>query len=200
MSDRKQMAGRLETDLETATARNAKLTSDLASARGRLGEAEALLARSEIAREEALLENGRQLARIAERDAALRALGGERLSATAQAAEVPTLGGDAVAAGELASRLVEAQREIEHLRARLAAPSAGSRAAGDQALRNAIARLGREVVGHGRKPRASKSEASNLVSFERRDGPAPLPPSGAEALHSAPAGKILQGQPMAPER
>ena len=35
-----------------------------------LGEAEARLARSEAAREEALLENGRQLARLAERDAA----------------------------------------------------------------------------------------------------------------------------------
>ena len=74
LGERTQLASRLEADLEATTTQGAKLAADLAAARARLGEAETLLSRSEAAREEALLENGRQLSRIAERDAALRDL------------------------------------------------------------------------------------------------------------------------------
>lgn len=198
LGERKQMASRLEADLETATTRGAKLVADLAAVRARLGEAEALLARSESAREEALLENGRQFARIAERDAALRALEGDKLDLAkrlgASETDAPTK--DVVA---IAAELAEARQEIDHLRARLVASPAGARAAGDQALRNAIARLGRDVLRPGGKTRVAKIGTSNFASFERREGALhPAPPS--DTPHPAPAGKILQGQPMAPER
>jgi hypothetical protein len=197
LAERKQMAGRLEADLETATTQGARLTGDLAAARARLGEAEALLARSEAAREEALLENGRQFARIAERDAALRALAEEKRGSPSQPSESMPRVAESESA-ELEAKLADAQREIEHLRARLASPPTGSRS-GDQALRNAIARLGRDVVRLNGKSRVAKGEGSNLVSFERRESAA-NPASGGEPPHPAPAGKILQGQPMAPER
>lgn len=197
LAERKQMASRLEADLETATTQGARLTADLAAARARLGEAEALLARSEAAREEALLENGRQFARIAERDAALRALGREKQVAPGRPSE-PAREVEKAKSAELEAQLADAQREIEHLRARLASPPTGSRS-GDQALRNAIARLGRDVVRLNGKTRVAKGESANLVGFERRESAA-HPAPGVEPPHPAPAGKILQGQPMAPER
>ena len=72
LADRAGVADRLGADLDAAMAQGARLAADLAATRARLGEAEAALSRSETAREEALLESGRQFARIAERDAALR--------------------------------------------------------------------------------------------------------------------------------
>ncbi|HEY1941140.1 MAG TPA: hypothetical protein VGH40_03365 [Roseiarcus sp.] len=187
LGERKQMASRLESDLENVTRQNAKVTADLAAARARLAEAEGLLARSEAAREEAVLENGRQFARIAERDAALRALGAEKRALTEQlsAAGVPGL----------EAELAEQRREIGRLRARVAAQRAGGKTADDQALRNAIARLGRDVVRLSGKTGPARIEAPSLAEFEL-----PETSAGSEAMHPAPAGKILQGQPMAPER
>ncbi|MFZ1964497.1 MAG: hypothetical protein WAU78_13720 [Roseiarcus sp.] len=49
------------------------------------------------------------------------------------------------------------------------------------------------------KPREAAEEPSNLVSFERREAHA-HPAGSSEPLHSASAGAIRQGQPMAPER
>jgi chromosome segregation ATPase len=199
LGERKQMASRLEADLEAATTRGARVVAELAAARARLGEAEALLARSEAAREEALLENGRQFSRIAERDAALRALGADPRALTsglaAPRAEPPEKDRAAIEA-----ELAESHREIEQLRAQLAGAAAGARPAGDPALRNAIARLGRDVLRlSGKTARPVKAETPAFAAFERRETPPhPVPP--AEALHPAPAGKILQGQPMAPER
>lgn len=198
LGERKQMASRLEADLETASTRGARLAADLATARARLAEAEALLARSEAAREQAVFENGRQFARIAERDAAARALTEHNRALTERLAEL----GVAPPRNDRASldaELAEAQHEVERLRARLAAPRAVARASGDQALRGAIARLGRDVLQLNGRVRAAKTEAPSLVSFERRETIA-LPAPTSEAPHPAPAGKILQGQPMAPER
>lgn len=198
LGERKQMASRLEADLETATTRAARLAADLATARTRLGEAEALLARSEAAREEAVFENSRQFARIAERDGAARMLTEQNRALTERLAELgvaPPRNDRAALEAELA----EAQREIERLRARLAAPPAVARASGDQALRGAITRLGRDVLQLNGRARAAKAEAPSLVSFERRETVA-HPAPASEAPHLAPAGKILQGQPMAPER
>lgn len=197
LAERTQMVGRLEADLEAATAQVAKFETDLAAARARLGEAETLLSRSEAAREEAVLENGRQLARIAERDAALRALEAEkrdlaaRLSAIAAARTVR----DVAARDERAAML----REMDPLRSRVVPPPAGKRSPGDQALRNAIARLGRDVARLNGKARAAAPEPSNLVAFDRREAPGHPAPVG-DTVHAAPAGKIRQGQPMAPER
>ena len=193
LGERKQMASRLESDLENVTRQSAKVSADLAAARGRLAAAEALLARSEAAREEAVLENGRQFARIAERDAALRALGAEKRALAEQvgAGGARTEEDRAGLEAELAAQ----RREIDRLRARIAAQRAGGKSASDQALRNAIARLGRDVIRLSGKTGPARVEAPSLVEFDLAETPA-----GSEAMHPAPAGKILQGQPMAPER
>lgn len=200
LGERTEAADRFGAALETATAEGARLAADLAAARARLGEAEALLSRSEAAREEALLENGRQLARIAERDAAVR----EAESVKRDLADQLSLLAAAHAIAEGALRVerggrAESQREVDELRARSAEASPGGRSAGDQALRNAIARLGREIAHLSGKARGAAEEPSNLVSFDRRDAPA-HPAASSETMHSAPAGKIRQRQPMAPER
>ena len=192
LGERKQMASRLESDLETATRQSAKASADLAATRLRLAETEALLARSEAAREEALLQSGRQFARVAERDAALRALSEQNLALaeTVSAAVAPADARRAALEGELA----EQQREIDDMRAKIASQRLGGKAPGDLALRSAIARLGRDVVRLVGKAGAAKLETPSLADFELPQGPA------GEAMHHAPAGKVLQGQPMAPER
>jgi DNA repair exonuclease SbcCD ATPase subunit len=100
-----------------------------------LADAEARLARSEAAREEAVLENRRQLERVAERGAAVSNAG------------------------------------------------ATERADRDQALRAAIARLGRDVVRLEGRRRVGEVEPINL----------------AAPLHPAPAGKIRHSEPAARE-
>ncbi len=195
--ERKQMASRLEADLETATRQSARLATDLAAARDRLDEIETQLARSEAAREEAVLQIGRQSARVAERDAAMRALDEEKRAHEEQLRTMTAAAAGSNRAG-LEAELAEQGREIERLRAKLAAPRAGGKTAGDQALREAIARLGRDVLRLNGKAIPTKIEAA-VVGFERRSAPAHSPDE-AEPLHPAPAGKVLQGQPMAPER
>ncbi len=185
----------------SAAAERLRLSADLAATRARLGEAEALLSRSEAAREEALLENGRQFARIAERDAALRAVESvtrdlaDQLSLLAAAHTIM----EGALRGERAER-VELQRQLDELGPSAAEDSLDDGlATGDQALRNAIARLGRDVARLNGKGRGGAPEPLNLVSFERREPP-PHPAGAGEAPHAAPAGKVRQGQPMAPER
>jgi DNA repair exonuclease SbcCD ATPase subunit len=170
----------------------------VASAAVKPGEAER--ARLSAALEETLLENGRQFARIAERDAALRESEAakrdlaDQLSLLAAAHKIA----DEALNAERALR-AELQREVEQLRVRIAGALPGRRAAGDQALRNAIARLGRDVARLNGKAQTANAEPSNLFNFDRREGPT-HPAGASEALHTAPAGKIRQGQPMAPER
>jgi chromosome segregation ATPase len=200
LSERTAEAKRLGAELDAATTQGAELAADLAATRARLGEAEALLARSEAAREEALIENARQFARIAERDAALREAGAakrdlaERLSVLAAA--------HAVAEGTLLAeraKRAEWRRDVEPAPARVAETAPRRRELSEQTLRKAIARLGREVTRLNDKPRGAAEEPSNLVSFERREAHA-HPAGSSEPLHSASAGAIRQGQPMAPER
>ncbi len=200
LGERTQAADRFGAALETARAEGARLAADLAAARARLAEAEALLSRSEAAREEALLENGRQLARIAERDAALREVETAKRDVADQLSLLAAA--HAIAEGALQAERAERaelQREIDELRVRPAEAPPGARTIGDQALRNAIARLGRDLARLNGKARGGAVEPSNLVSFDRRDAPA-HPAASSETTHSAPAGKIRRGQPMAPER
>ncbi|MBV8473607.1 MAG: hypothetical protein JO107_17240 [Hyphomicrobiales bacterium] len=171
--ERKQMASRLEADLEAATRQSAKLSADLAAARERVAEAETLLARSE---------------------AALRALE-EKNRAQEEKLRTVAAGPDRA---RLEAELAEQGREIERSRAKLAAPRVSGKTAGDQALREAIARLGRDVLRLNGKATPAKIEAA-VVGFERRQAPAHSADE-AEQPHPAPAGKLLQGQPMAPER
>ena len=200
LGERTEAADRFGAALETAEAEGARLAADLAAARARLAEAEALLSRSETAREEALLENGRKLARIAERDAALRDVETAKRDLADQLSLLAAA--HAIAEGALRAERAERaelQREIDELRARPAEPAPVARLMGDQALRDAIARLGRDLARLNGKPRGGAVEPSNLVSFDRREAPA-HPAASSETAHAAPAGKIRQGQPMAPER
>ena len=188
-------------DAERAASTAAKAAeAEWARLAAALGEAEARLARSEAAREEALLENGRQLARLAERDAALREVEAAKRDLADQLSLLTAA--HEMAEGALQAERVERaelQRQVDPLRARRVQASPSSRAAGDQALRNAIARLARDMARLNGKGRAVDGEPSNLVSFDRRDAHALTPGSG-ETMHSAPVGKMRQGQPMAPER
>ncbi|MGO9768446.1 MAG: hypothetical protein ACLPSW_02615 [Roseiarcus sp.] len=197
LADRAGVADRLGADLDAAMAQGARLAADLAATRERLGEAEAALSRSETAREEALLESGRQFARIAERDAALREVDAARCDFADQLSRVAAA--HAITEGALRAERTELQREVDAMRAGPAEASPGGGAAGDQALRDAIARLGRDVARLKGKRGAAAAEPSNLVSFDRREAQ-PHPVGASEASHPAPAGKVLQGQPMAPER
>jgi len=193
LSEQTAEAKRLGAELDAASRQGAELIADLVATRSRLGETEALLARSEAAREEALIENARQFARIAERDAALRELS-ERVSALAAA--------HAIAEGNLLAeraKRAEQRREGESTLAPARAAAPRKREVSDQTLRKAIARLGREVTRMNDKPSGAAEEPSNLVSFERREAHA-HPAGASEPLHSASAGAIRQGQPMAPER
>lgn len=178
----------------------AELDDRAAAARARLAETEALLSRSEAAREAALLENGRQLARLAERDAALREAEATKRDLADQlgllgAAHVIAEG----ALGAERAERAELQRQADPLRARRVEASPGARGAGDQALRKAIARLARDMARLNDKERRDETARSNLVNFDRRD-PHAHAVAANETLHSAPVGKIRQGQPMAPER
>ena len=141
--------------------------AEAARLRARLEEMEPRLQRSEAAREEIVLENSRQLSHLAERDAVLNraeAAHSDLTSRVAALAETATAKQDALAMqnqamatsqatmeGALrAARLdrVDLQKEIERLRARLSefAVTAQTASKGDQALRQSIARLGREIA------------------------------------------------------
>jgi len=132
----------------------------------RLADLESRLAFSERVREETLLENGRQLAALADRDAALKAAQAKAVELEARQAQA---GADARAnenaAALRAQTLITAHaamegslraeradhevlsRENDALRAKIAALSASAiDAAEDAALRESIERLGREVT------------------------------------------------------
>jgi hypothetical protein len=145
----------------------------------RAAELEARLRRSERAREETLLENGRQLAERADREAALaaataKATGLEARLATlavetharenAAALRAETLGAaHAAMEGSLMAARADRealQRECESLRNRIAALGEASRAA-DAQLRESIDRLGREVVRLFRTQKANDGDDSS---------------------------------------
>jgi chromosome segregation ATPase len=150
-----------------------------------------------------MLEASRQLVQLAERDVALdRAETAYRNISQQMAAQAETASArhEAVATqiqalttahatmeGSLRAARAERadlQREIERLRARLAesAQAAQTVSKGDQALRQSIARLGREIV-RG-QPLADEEEplAGQIVNFARREpassGNFPADPAG----------------------
>ena len=155
---------RLESQLRDAVLQNERLSEKTSNVgaereevRRQLGELESLLARSEQSREETLIENSRQLARLAEREAALRAAPGS---------------------------LNSAQRESDAHKAGTPAPGAAGAAADDAALREAIERLGREVnrLFAERKSADRRDEHGPGVRprFGRRDAGALAGPSNDE--------------------
>ncbi len=190
----------LETRLEDSERAAAAAAKAAEAERARLaaavGEAEALLKRSEETREEALLENGRQLARLAEREAALRetetALRKAEKTrdelderASALAAQRATLEG---ALGAQRAARAELEQEVERLRARPAVVPAEGAAPDDRALRNAIAQLGRQIVRlNGKGPALDAAELAELAGFERRKGRARAAVGPGEATRPPPA-------------
>lgn len=176
----------------------------------RVDSLEARLAGSELAREEATLEITRQFARISERDAALKRAEAEvaeltrqieaakareaslatlaQSSATSNAASEGALNAERHARSEL-------QREVEHLRARLAEANAAAQtvAKGDQALRQSIARLGREIARAHDNAESESLHDAQIVNFARRD---PAATFGLVADPTAAAG-VRDGQPAA---
>jgi len=144
----------------------------------RIADLEGRLAASERAREETLLENGRQLAAIADREAQLENARAEAATLKARLAAFPA---------EAAATAAEAlQRENEALRGKVSELSAliGARA-DDASLRDAIERLGREV---GRRFAAQK-----LARERDLDAPGfPVEPASARDVEQ-PGGRRAAG-------
>lgn len=207
-------------DLDSARALAAGLRVELegriaeaAGLRARLVESEPRLAQSEAAREDLALESARQLKRIGERDAAL-----ERAEATHRAealrltesleislarenalrSEIQALTTSrATAEGALSAERAERadlRRKIEDLRARLAESVAAAQtvAKGDLALRQSIARLGREIARDPGAVAGDEPAAAQIVTFTRREPAAPAS-HAADDTH-------LQERPIASER
>jgi chromosome segregation ATPase len=145
LSEQSERALKLEERLREALALNESLREGASRGDGiledtqrRLADLESRLAFSERVREETLLENGRQLAVLADREAALRAAQARAVELDARLAQA---GADARAEHEVVSR------ENDALRAKIAELSASAiHAAEDAALRESIERLGREVT------------------------------------------------------
>jgi hypothetical protein len=145
LSEQSERARRLEERLREALALNESLREGAPRGEGaleetqrRLEDLESRLAFSERVREETLLENGRQLAALADRDAAVKAAQARAAVLEARLAQADA---DASADHEIL------RRENEALREKIAALSASAiDGADDAALRESIDRLGREVV------------------------------------------------------
>ena len=223
LAERMGAANRLREELETAAALSVRLllefdgrVAEAARLRARLEEIEPRLQRSEAAREEIALENGR-LSLLAARDAVLNraeAAHSDLTSRLAALAETATAKQDAMAMqtqamatsqatmeGPLrAARLdrVDLQKEIELLRARLSksAVTAQTASKGDQALRQSIARLGREIARAYEAPDKNQPHAGQVVNFARRE------PTGTAnyAADSSTGAALQQDQPIASER
>jgi chromosome segregation ATPase len=224
LQERMSAANRLMQQLEAAEARHASLALEFEGSlaegsrlRARLAAIEPRLARSEASREEIMLEAGRQLVQLAERDVALdRTESARRDLASRLVAEAETASAkqEALASQNqalstshatmdgalraLRSERADLQREIDRLRSRLAesAQAAQTVAKGDQALRQSIARLGREIARGQPSPADEEGTlAGQIVNFARREPNAttiyPADPSGTPAHR--------QDQPIASE-
>jgi chromosome segregation ATPase len=224
LAERVGAANRLREELETAAALSVRLllefdgrVAETARLRARLEEIEPRLQRSEAAREEIALENSRQLSLLAGRDAVLNraeAAHSDLTSRLAALAETATARQDALAMqnqamatsqatmeGALrAARLdrVDLQKKIELLRARVSefAVTAQRASKGDQALRQSIARLGREIARAYEAPDKNEPLAGQVVNFARRE------PTGTAnyAAESSTGAALRQDQPIASER
>jgi len=157
--------GELEERLRRATSEQQNFRESLErgqvgqeEGRRRLAEVESRLQGSERIREEMLIENGRQLAALAERDAALRTAQAKVIELEARLAAIS----EQARANESAlslqvqkamkgsvrvsrANLEALRRENETLRARVLVLAGARDAADDAALRTAIEHLGREV-------------------------------------------------------
>jgi hypothetical protein len=157
---------RLSASLAEAMAKGSILLAEvenksrqLSETRARLSKAEALLARSERAREDALVEGSRLLQGSGER--------------------------------------APMQREIEHLRSRLAAAESAMR--GDAELRQAISRLAMDVARVGAPADEEAAPISNLLNFELRE-PSLALEFGDDGPKASTIIKLRQTQPRAPDR
>ena len=185
LADRSAQVRRLESQLRDAVLQNERLSEKASNggaereeSRRRLSELESRLARSEQSREETLIENSRQLATLAEREAALR---------TAR------------------SGLDTGQRESEGQKAEIAAPGASSAGdADDAALREAIERLGREVnrLFADRKSTDRREEHGPgfRPRFGRRDAGALAGPSNDEPRGLVDSSGRRAARSLAPDR
>ncbi len=223
LAERMKAAADLRDDLAGARTRFDALsaqfdarTAEAAELRDRVAELEARLSNAEAGREGALLENSRQLARLADRDAALSKAEASRLDLSHQLAaladaaeareaewahqvqELTTL--SAVSGGALQTERGERsdlQREVESLRARLMEVETTTQAVirGDQALRLAIARLGRDVVRAQSGTDEDEPGLSQVVTFARRDSPVPA----NQVAEPLAVGALRQSKPIASE-
>jgi chromosome segregation ATPase len=210
---------RLTADLEAARAKYVELSTlleargqEIAPLRERVGQLEPLLARSESTREELALENGRQLARIAELDKALQRAEAarrdldEKIAAQAEAARdaesalakqihIVTTAHSAMDGALSATRADRdsLHAEIEALRGRLAESAAAAEAIakGDFTLRQSIVRLGREIARGQGQTEEDPPAAAQVVTFSRRE------PS--LAIESTAAGPSRHEPPLASE-
>jgi chromosome segregation ATPase len=217
LSERMGAANRLRGELETAAALSVRLllefdarVAEAARLRARMEEIEPRFHRSESAREEIVLENSRQLPHLTERDAALnwaQAAHHDLVAALtetvitkqgASAMQNQALGTsqETVDGALRAARFDRAdlQKEIEYLRARLSesALTAQMVSQGDEALRQSIARLGREIARSHEAPDENEPLASQVVNFAHRE------PTGT--TNYASEAPIPQDQPIASER
>jgi chromosome segregation ATPase len=213
ISERIGAAHRLKEELEGAAGLTVRLllesdgrAAEAARLRVRLDEVEPRLARSEAAREEIAREHSRQVALLVERDesldeaeAAHRELGVKHDAMAMQNQSLTT--SHAAMEGALRalrSDRAELQREVDRLRARLAesASAAQTAAKGDQALRQSIARLGREIARGVAAPDEDEPLPGQIVNFARRE-----PAATGNYSAESPAGAALrQDQPIASER
>jgi hypothetical protein len=213
----------LDAALAEAMTKGALLVGDaesrsraLEALRARVAEAEALVARSERAREDALVESNRLLSIIADRDRALaeeEVRAGERETrlarqlksaradgeAAALAQERLGLGASAAEGAIRASRSDRAtlQRDIEMLRDRLLLAEQSSTA--DAALRQAISRLGNEALRLAAPAAQEATARSNLLNFELREPGSPFE-SNEDGAGGATVVKLRQMTPHAPDR
>ena len=224
LAERMDAANRLRGELETAAALSVRLllefdgrVAEAARLRARMEEIEPRLQRSEAAREEIVLENSGQLSLLAERDAALNRAEAAHRDLTSRMpalTETATAKQDALAVQNQAlgtsqatmegafraARLDRAdlQKEIERLRARLSesAVTAQTVSKGDQALRQSIARLGREIARGHEALDADEPLAGQVVNFARREPTA----TTNYAAEGPTGGTLRQDQPIASER
>jgi len=224
ISERTGAANRLKEELEGAAALTVRLllesdgrAAEAARLRARLEEVEPRLASSEAARQDIAREHSRQAALLDERDESLdqaEAAHRELAARMAALAEASGMKHDAIAMQNQAlttsqaamegalraarSDRADLQKEVDRLRARLAesASAAQTVAKGDQALRQSIARLGREIARGVGAPDEDEPVAAQIVNFARRE-PAT---TGNYSAESPAAASLRQDQPIASER
>jgi chromosome segregation ATPase len=224
------LARELEERLLEAMSRNQRLTESLSRADAeheesvrRLADLESRLQLSERLREETLIENGRQLAALADQEAALKTALAETAelesglaavnaearaheSAASLRAQILSTAHSAMEGSLQAARADREtlQRENEALRARIAALGASVRDAPDDTrLRESIKRLGREVR---RLFSAQKSIGQDdrgpegRPPFNRQDADAPAGPPNPEARGFAEGPRRRVARSHAPDR